>query len=880
MTLKKETFGFRKAKNVTTIGGTRVGSKDMLKGAVVAGTIAVLPFVTGGHSVNADEVTTPTQPDSTAVATNPNPATNLVPVQPEATQGNTEAVADAGTGSSTTTTTIEKPAELTQAENSAKSAGVTITDGGTEKVADAKTAESNYATETKIVQDTTAQAIADQKAYEAKKAEVDAKNAETKAKEDALKANNIASDSTSGIYVTGAFDPQATGLDFYKNIKVVATTEGSHDVESLGWNANTSITSSSGVTVSPYDPNKTGQWKIGGTTSEFLYRIDGITKGDSIFIKNWGTTSDGININAKLVFTDDTKLVEGDQFALIGKTEDNGIAWDYWNFKDFGFDGTFLDDEGNPIKLTIASIIGDVDNGQKSTISFGGNTLNYVNPDGSHLTDDGSGLVSKELELVNGYQNAPVGTYLAVGTSSKFSYTHTSDKYVLTSKDTISNYIEFDLFGTSSKVETETFTYLPQPVAPTKKTVAVKTYQVDLKTGISKTVSNDSGENVDGLMVPKGSEAPYTLKTNALEAGRPLLANGSYVITDHLPSGYLVNVEKTVAQNSAFNVAYDEASNTITFMLKDSEVAKLNADRTKAFNVVDPIIYGNPQNDNATYINAYNFKAGNLYDMTSNTVTIYTPGTPDPNDPHHGNSIIQPTKQVLDTEGNDINNKTVKAGQDIVYVGKWDLDQYKGIMAGAVAISKGFGYIDNYDEAKEILNVEGTTIKNRKGETVNGLTPYVIKNLADAPQAIKDLVKQSGVPIEDNDEFVIWVADDYQGFFDKYVKVGDSIFFTMPAKIKDTVKDGESVDNIVYQIDFGNGYAGNWVHNTVENPKVPETPKTPASPKVDEKTPIAQASVLPTTGEQSTGWLGAIGMAIVSVVSLFGIGKIKKVSEK
>ncbi|MGI1728133.1 hypothetical protein [Streptococcus uberis] len=64
MTFKKETFGFRKAKNVTTIGGTRVGSKDMLKGAVVAGTIAVLPFVAGGHSVNADEVTTPSQPDS------------------------------------------------------------------------------------------------------------------------------------------------------------------------------------------------------------------------------------------------------------------------------------------------------------------------------------------------------------------------------------------------------------------------------------------------------------------------------------------------------------------------------------------------------------------------------------------------------------------------------------------------------------------------------------------------------------------------------------------------------------------------------------------------------------------------------------------------
>lgn len=880
MTFKKETFDFRKAKNVTTIGGTRVGSKDMLKGAVVTGSIAVLPFVTGGHSVSADEVTAATQPDSTVVATNPNPATNLVPVQPEATQGNTEAVADAGTGSTTTTTTIEKPVELTQAENSASSAGVTITNGGTEKVSDAQTAENNYVTETKTVHDTTAQAIADQKAYEAKKAEVDAHNAETKAKEDALKANNIGSDTNAGVYVTGNFNTGATGLDYYKDIKVVVTTADAHDVANLGWQDSTNIASTTDIDITAYDPNRTDQGAVGGTTADFKYRLDNISVRDSLLLKNVGTTTDGKNINAKLVFTNTNKLTGEPQYVLIGKTQDGGLAFDYWNFENLGFDGNYVDDSGNPIKLTVASIVGDVDNGQKSEISFGGNTLNFINPDGSNLVQEGSELRSKGGS-VNGYQNAPEGTYLAVGSSDTFHYVHTSDSGI-TSNGNIVNFIEFDLFGTSAKVETETFTYLPQPVPPTKETVAVKTYQVDLKTGISKTVSNDSSENVDGLMVPKGSEAPYTLKTNALEAGRPALENGSYVITDHLPSGYLVNVEKTVAQNSAFNVAYDEASNTITFTLKDSEVAKLNADRTKAFNVVDPIIYGNPQNDNATYINAYNFKAGNLYDITSNTVTIYTPGTPDPNDLNHGNSIIQPTKQVLDTEGNDINNKTVKAGQDIVYVGKWDLDQYKGIMAGAVAISKGFSYIDNYDEAKETLNVEGTMIKDSKGETVNGLTPYVIKNLADAPQAIKDLVKQSGVPIEDSDEFVIWVADDYQEFFEKYVKVGDSIFFTMPAKIKDTVKDGESVDNIVYQIDFGNGYSGNWVHNTVENPKAPETPtpKTPEIPKVDKKIPIAQASVLPTTGEQSTGWLGAIGMALVSVVSLFGIGKIKKVSKK
>lgn len=442
----------------------------------------------------------------------------------------------------------------------------------------------------------------------------------------------------------------------------------------------------------------------------------------------------------------------------------------------------------------------------------------------------------------------------------------------------------------------ETPTVKPHVEVPSKETYSVSVHPVEVKQNptISKSVSNDSGQDVDGKLVPKGAEAPYTLDVGSLTAGRPQLAeNGGIIIYDSLPSGYVLSeaeMEKTIseAEKLGFTTEYDEATSTFKFTLNADEIKKVNANRlTSDYDIPNPVIYGTPINDNATYINASTLvltptdSSGKELDKittTSNKVVIYTAGTDDPEDKEHGGSTIQPTKQVLDENGNDIDGKAVEKGQKIVYVGKWDLDQYKDIMAGAVAISKGFGFIDNYDESAVTMDIAGTTITSASGKTVTGLTPYVVKNLSDAPQEIKDLVVNAGIEIADNDEFVIWVADDPQAFYDEYVVTGDSIFFTMPAQVKDDF-EGEQFDNIVYQIDFGNGYAGNVVTNKVETPVEPETPAEPEVLKPTPEVPVVKASVLPETGETSNGMLATIGMFILTVLTAFTFGKSKKSEE-
>lgn len=703
----KTTYGFRKAKDVTTIGGTEIGSTPTgFKMAVLAGSVALVPLF--GGTVSAEEVTSPTTTAPETAVTAPTTAPVAEAPQP-----------------------IPTPTGLDEAITNAEANNVNVTTT-TETTGDVQTANDSYAEQTKTVNDTTAQAIAEQKAhadaqakYQADKALVDQKNAETKAKEDALKANNIAKDENAGIYVTGKFDETATGADYYKDITVVATTTDAKDFKDIGYNNSTVISNPKGVTLSQFDPNRTDQFDITGTTSDFYYRIDDITKGGTFTYKNAATASDGTNLNLKLTFDNIAKndASDGKQYILLGKTANGGFAFNYWNFKGVPFTGTWIDDNGKPVKMTMASIVGDVDNGQKSAISFTGNTLNFVNPDGSGLTAEGDGLRSNRADVVDGFTNAPKGTYLAVGSSDTFNYTHTTDDGNLTVDGHVTNLIEFDLFGNTAKVTTQTFNYLKDPTKPV-------------------------------------APAPKSVKV------------------------------------------------------------------TK-FNLVKP----------------------------------------------------QPVKGVQDTNGNDINNQNVKLGDKIIYVGTWDNDQYKDIVTGAVAISKGSAWLENYDEkAGTPIWDEVSFTDSVTGKAVEGLKLYIIKNIADAPQAIKDLVKNSGENIEDNDEFAIWVADDYQAFFDTYQKTGHNIDFKMPFKVNPEFT-GDKFDNVIYQIDFGQGHVSNVVTNTVERPTppTPEKPVTPTSEKPvtpTSATPVQKGAVLPQTGSEGSSLLSALGLGILSI--LFGFSFAKK----
>ncbi|MGT2753857.1 SspB-related isopeptide-forming adhesin, partial [Streptococcus ovis] len=357
----------------------------------------------------------------------------------------------------------------------------------------------------------------------------------------------------------------------------------------------------------------------------------------------------------------------------------------------------------------------------------------------------------------------------------------------------------------------------------------------------------------------------YPLVLPTIKAGRPAYKQDQIVIEDYLPSGFKLDLDQTVDANQDYTITFDEVTNYIKATLSETGLAKLNQDLTKDFDLTDLILFGAPQNDNGVYKNTYSLLIGD-YKVYSNTVTIYTPGG---DEPGNGGSTIQPVKKVQDLKGNDIHNKTVDKGQKIVYVGEWDLDQYKDIAAGAVAILKDHGYIENPDETKVIMHWDQATWTDALGRDVQGLTLYVIKNLADAPEFIKAIVKNSNIQIANNDEFGIWVADDPEAFYEMYMKQGIDLFVKVPATVKADVAGGAKIDNVMYQIDFGNGYVSNVVTNTVkEDPKPVPVPETPTPRPV----PVQAAAMLPSTGENSSV-LSVIGVIVLAVLGAFGFFK-------
>lgn len=389
------------------------------------------------------------------------------------------------------------------------------------------------------------QAVSD---YLTEKAAVDAYNAQVKAREDALKSNNIASDEANYLYVTGEFDTNATGLAYYQNIKVVTLDPNAKTAQSLGWQDNTTISNANGVTVTSHDT--ANDPAIYGTTSDFLYKVTEATVGDTFTLNNIGKATDGTNINAIVTITKASALTDKeDSWFVIGKTADNGIAVDYWNYDNLGLSFQFVDDSGNAVKLVVASVVGDVDNDQTSKIEFDGNTLNYVNPDGSGLIANADKSLTGLVFAVDGYQQAPQGTYLMVGSSTTVNYTHTSDDNVVDGNGNIVNYIEFDLFGTTSMVTTEEFKYLPDPTLTlTSVTLPTSPVETPLKDNLTATyhlneydvalttvkdVLNDQGISIDGGELQIGETGHYTLE------GAKVLANGKDTLVKYDFEDYL-----------------------------------------------------------------------------------------------------------------------------------------------------------------------------------------------------------------------------------------------------------------------------------------------------------------------------------------------------
>lgn len=784
----KQTFGFRKAKNVTTLVGTPVSSTLKKVGVTVAfGTLVTLA---GAGVVSADEVTTDTSPKTEVVATkpteevveapkeevvvkdetpaddahtvkekNPNPATNLEEAQPQKTKENDASDKSSGkTSGEIVGDVTNKPFE--ESVEKAKDAGVVVKDNGVERASDYADATKKYESQKENLDKVTAdykeaktRYTNDKTKYDADKADYDKKLVDYNIrKEEYERSQADLKNKIANVANNVAVEPifSADPLVF----------EGTTIQDSFEFNpANNTF-----VWHAPY---------FDGVRIVGYFDLHG-----SLGITNEVDTATG---RVKSTITNVT--LTRATFTVTAGTDSVVTSAEEWIYDNNGTE--------------LAYVTFDVRENSAWDINKSYNVSQSFNL--------GSGEVSPQFLLGKKTSNWIVGEGSDISLRIKNN--------------------NGDLKGTLPPTPPTPPT---APVEPAIPTAEIKRYNVAQKPTIEKRVTNSDDVDVNNGLVPKNSLNKMPLVTNPMKAGRSAVEKGSYTITDALPSGLLLDLEQTVKNNPAYKITLDENKNILKGVLIDSEVDKLNANLQADYDTPDLVMYVLPQNDNGTYVNTYRLQVGNTYDIYSNKVTIYTPGGNDPehpnpkdpnkpNDPH--GSKIKPVKEVLNDDLVDINDKTVLKDSTLNYRLTWDLDQYKGIKAGSLAISKGFGYIDNYDETKVIPDIEKVSIKDSDGKDVVGLKPYVVKNLADAPKEIQELVTKAGYKVEANDEFVVWVAEDSKDFYDRYVVTGKDITFILPASIKADTK-GDIV-NSAQQIDFGNGYSANVVVNRVveEDPK-------------------------------------------------------------
>lgn len=355
---------------------------------------------------------------------------------------------------------------------------------------------------------------------------------------------------------------------------------------------------------------------------------------------------------------------------------------------------------------------------------------------------------------------------------------------------------------------------VPNEVAPRE----IKVTYTRLKTTptVEKLVKNSAGTNVNNSSVPKLSEVVWELKTKPLAANRK--ETTIYELTDNLPQGYLLDLAKTVAQNSDFTITYDKAKHQLKGLLKSEGLAKVNLDLTKVFTAPVLKVYGTVTNDGATYKNNFRLNLNNEFESYSNIAKVTTPGKPnDPDNPN--NNLIKPLKHNHNKDGVIIDGKTVLAGSTNYYHITLDYDQYKGIKAAPSAILKGFGAIDDYPEEAVTINKSDIRYIDSEGKEVSGISVYQYDSIESVDNdKVKAFLESS--EIKPKGAFQVFLVDDPEAYFNQYIKAGKSVTIIDPMVTKEELRNtGKSFENTAYQVDFGNGYQTDTVVNHVPTVK-------------------------------------------------------------
>lgn len=555
-------------------------------------------------------------------------------------------------------------------------------------------------------------------------------------------------------------------------------------------------------------------------------------------------------------------------------TDISSVNFNPYNYTNVEWDIHYYDEKtGKPIDLGLVSIYSDLDFGQAVRHTYGDNSTGIVvNPSGSSVKettvngktywvgvkadgvykqDDPSGLNRYKAgdpyyTDVDDYNSIPEGSIVSVGHGSvqRLTYLQHGDKPFSTytesqssayreywnnwnkdhgkaadSDDEIfSSGFAFQLWGGRSIIN-----QLEEPKPPLKPSESTTPREVEvtytrLRTTptVEKLVKNSAGTNVNNSSVPKLSEVVWELETKPLAANRKKTT--IYELTDNLPQGYLLDLAKTVGQNQDFTVTYDKAKHQLKGLLKAEGLAKVNTDLSKAYKTPVLKIYGTVTNDGATYKNNFHLNLNNEFESYSNIVKVTTPGKPnDPDNPN--NNLIKPLKHNHNKDGVIIDGKTVLAGSTNYYRITLDYDQYKGIKAAPSAILKGFGAIDDYPEEAVTINKSDIRYIDSEGKEVSGISVYQYDSIESVDNdKVKAFLESS--EIKPKGAFQVFLVDDPEAYFNKYIKAGKSVTIIDPMVTKEELRNtGKSFENTAYQVDFGNGYQTDTVVNNVPTVK-------------------------------------------------------------
>lgn len=696
--------------------------------------------------------------------------------------------------------------------------------------------------------------------------------------------------SKDGLSVYGNFNESGTGsLAYYKDIVVINDTDKTKAVTlktSLDWHEDTTVDK---VTDSLVVDKSYGGKNVGyGNWTKFT----NAKTGDKFIIRNIAETTDGKKINA--IFTvefgkslgvlkaDGTPKTE--QAFSVASGYDafsgGGIYFDYQNMRDFKLKIELVDNENKPVKIAYGTVVGDVDWGQGSKLSFE-NNIGAITPSASTLQEKHGLFYSmNRYDGFMNFQSTPKGTYLTAGIGDKLYYHHSSfdknlenefldelgEKYEdavvryrnSTSQDNLFG-IAFNLFGKGA--ELKSFNYTPKPIPPKYETekplpdkpvleklqvnppkpvepeykvipkepkVPVVKYhynKVNVSPEIIKSVKNTENKDINNSYVSKLSTVKWELTTKPLPSNREI--TNKYQILDSLPKGFVLDVDKSKQASKDFIFEYKEKSHTVVLNATQKLLDSLNKDLDKEVIAPTPVLIGTVINDGATYKNNFSLNINNKYERYSNTVVVHTPGKPnDPDNPN--NNLIKPEKHNYNEKGVLIDGKQVLASSTNFYRLTWDLDQYKNIKATKEDIKKGFFYIDDYPE--EALDLLDKTVKitDTDNKEVKDITVSSYESLEKAPQNVKDMLEKA--KIKPNGAFQLFTADKPEEFYSKYVVTGKNITIVSPMKVKEELaKTGAEYKNKAYQVDFGNGYETDIVVNNV--PKL--EPKKDVTVKVN-----------------------------------------------